>query len=63
MVNNVDPDQMLHSVTSELGLLYFLRSVGPNAKGENGIHLSRFSLRCPLPESLGPVDQILVILS
>ena len=33
MTNSVDPDQMLHSVASDLGLHCFLRPVCPNYLG------------------------------
>ena len=36
MTNSVDPDQMLHSVASDLDLHNLLRSVSPNTKSKYG---------------------------
>ena len=42
-LNSVDPDEMLHSVASHLGLHYLLRPVFPNTYGKD-------STTCPLFE-------------
>ena len=38
MANSVDPDQMPHSVASDLGLHSLLRPVCPNSKGYYGLY-------------------------
>ena len=37
MANSVDPDQMPHSVVSDLGLHYMQRPISPKSKGYYGI--------------------------
>ena len=42
MANSVDPDQMPHSVASDLGLHCLQRPIRPNTEGYYGIHTLGF---------------------
>ena len=55
MANNVDPDQMPHSVASDLGLHCLLRPVCPNIYGYHG----NFNLVQVFSQEMPYLDKIL----